>query len=359
MTLTEINFYARKMAPFAVIVVLLLLTIYFAIRLLFIVTNIDQQGSGVNAPAPVPINPIFNKLIPPDITEAGTSGNFSYVLDTLDGTTNVENATSAASVFFLQKPGATFGFLDEIYNMAKAVGIDTEITKHSLNDRLATFDDGRKKLVIDIDTFNFNYEYYLDRDEALFERDIKMTTSLAENTAGNFLRTVGKYNQELSQGKRNFIFLKYDKTSREIQTLESEEGSNMIEVDYYRPDILTYPIVTANYPSSQHYVMVGTKGTSGEVVKANINYFERSKDQIGIYPLRSTDQAFEDLKNGKGLVISSSQPDGEVKIKKVFMAYFEPETYQEYLQPIYVFLGENKFVAYVPAVTEEYLLIGE
>ena len=92
-------------------------------------------------------------------------------------------------------------------------------------------------------------------------------------------------------------------------------------------------------------------------MKAQIKYFAQSEDQIGIYPLRSTDQAFEDLKGGKGIVISSSQPDGEVKIKKVFLAYYDPDTYQEYMQPVYVFLGENKFVAYVTAVTDEYLLM--
>ncbi len=358
MTLTEINYNVRKMAPFAVIVILVLLTIFFAVRLFLIVSNLDgaqQPGTTVNT---VSINPIFNKITLPEIEEAGTSGNFSYVVDTLDGTTNPENATAAASVFFLQKPGATFGFLDQIYSLAKSVGIDTEMTKHSLDDRIATFDDGQRKLVIDIDTLNFSYEYYIDRDEAFFDREVPTLASQAESLGSNFLRKMNKYNEELSQGKRNIIYLRYDKEAKQISTQEEAAGANMIEVDFYRPDIMGIPIVTTTYYNSPHYVMVGTKGTSPEIVRAQVRLFEKSKDQIGTYPLRTGAQAWTDLESGKGLVVSSPQPDGEIKIKKIFLAYYDPDIYQEYMQPVYVFLGENKFVAYVPAVTEEYLLIG-
>ena len=321
MTLTEVNFTVRRMAPFAIIVILILLTIYFAIKLLLIVTSLDSQNQTQNSVKKIAINPIFNKIKPLQIPETGTSGNFSYVIDTLDGTTNIENATSAASVFFLQKPAATFGFLDEIYNMAKTAGIDTEVTKHTLVDRLATFDDGKRKIVINIDTFNFSYEYYLDRDDTLFSRDLGTSVNGVQSLGGTFLGKLGKYNQELSQGKRNQIFLRYDKESRQISSLEDSAGSNMVEVDYYRPDIGPYPVVTTTYYNSPHYVIAAMRGTSLDIVKAQIAYFERSKDQVGIYPLRTSDQAFEDLKTGKGLVISSSQPDGEVKIKKVFLAY--------------------------------------
>ncbi len=44
-----------------------------------------------------------------------------------------------------------------------------------------------------------------------------------------------------------------------------------------------------------------------------------------------------------------------IKIKKMFFAYFDPDIYQSYLQPVYVFLGENNFVGYVPAVSADYL----
>jgi hypothetical protein len=39
----------------------------------------------------------------------------------------------------------------------------------------------------------------------------------------------------------------------------------------------------------------------------------------------------------------------------MFLAYYDPDIYQEYLQPVYVFVGEPNFIAYVPAISNEYL----
>ena len=113
--------------------------------------------------------------------------------------------------------------------------------------------------------------------------------------------------------------------------------------------------MTSSYYNSPHYVIFAPTDSQEVVIRAQVKLYDRSADQIGTYPLRSSEQAFADLKGGKGLLISAAQPNGEIKIKKVFLAYYDPDIYQEYMQPVYVFLGENKFVAYVPAVTDEYL----
>ena len=40
----------------------------------------------------------------------------------------------------------------------------------------------------------------------------------------------------------------------------------------------------------------------------------------------------------------------------MFMGYYDPDIYQGYLEPVYVFLGTDNFVAFVPAVIDEYLI---
>jgi hypothetical protein len=37
------------------------------------------------------------------------------------------------------------------------------------------------------------------------------------------------------------------------------------------------------------------------------------------------------------------------------LAYYEPVTLTQYLQPIYVFKGDNNFIAYVPAISDKYI----
>ena len=52
-----------------------------------------------------------------------------------------------------------------------------------------------------------------------------------------------------------------------------------------------------------------------------------------------------------------SQPQTtNITIRKMFLGYFDPDVYQEYLQPVYVFVGDGDFVGYVPAVSGEYLV---
>ena len=42
-------------------------------------------------------------------------------------------------------------------------------------------------------------------------------------------------------------------------------------------------------------------------------------------------------------------------IRKVSLAYFEPVTPAQFLQPVYVFEGDRGFAAYVPAIVDKYV----
>ena len=64
-------------------------------------------------------------------------------------------------------------------------------------------------------------------------------------------------------------------------------------------------------------------------------------------------RAWEYLQTGKGYVAKRTTPN--VTIRKISLAYYESNEPQEFLQPVYVFEGDNGFVAYVPAIKSEYL----
>lgn len=355
MTLTELNYTVRKFAPFAVISVLVVFMLFLAVQLLLLYVS-SQQKQVVQAPPQAIINATFNKIKPPIIPQSNPSNRYTYVLDTLDGTANVENATSAATIYFLPEQTASFGFLSQIYLMAEAAGINTEVTQHRLSDNRAIFDDGKNKLDIDISNFNFSYDFVLTQDDVSFDGSRIPTENELQNQASNYLSKISRYPTDLAQGKKNIIYLHFNSESNEVATLDSPEGANMAEIDFYRPDINGYPMVTSTYYNSPHYVLFGFDTRGNRVVRAQVKFIEKSEDQIGQYPLRSAEIAWQNLQEGKGMVVSSTKTSGEIVIKKVFLAYYDPDVYQEYLQPVYVFLGDDKYVGYVPAVTDEYLL---
>jgi hypothetical protein len=113
----------------------------------------------------------------------------------------------------------------------------------------------------------------------------------------------------------------------------------------------------ANARTSRSQIIAAMVFANGEmkVVKAQVQYFEKSQEQVGLYPLKTADLAFEQLQAGQAFMINGQPNATNITIKKMFLAYYDPDEYQAYLQPVYVFLGDNDFVGYVPAVEDRLL----
>ena len=356
MTLTEVNYYSKKMWPLVVILSLVLLIFIVAVRLLFMYSSSQSSTSEISTGELIKFDPIFDKIPAPKIESVANSSDFSLIMDTLDGSANVENATSAAKVYFIPQQNASFGFLSKIYSMATAVGIDTDITQHRLMDKTAIFDDGKRKLTIDIRTFNYIFEYKVSDNDDIGVAEILPSEAAIISDATTFLSSSGRYPTLLSQGDKGVSYIKFDPSTLEVTPLKTAENANAAEVNAYLPDLNGIPVVSSNYYSSQNYVLTLLGSNSRKIVRAQVQHFERSAEQVGLYPIRSSQSAWEALQSGEGVVVSSLNTSGEVKIRKVFLAYFDPPNYQEYFQPVYVFLGDDEFVGYVPAITPDFLL---
>jgi len=346
MTLTEVSYYGRKYAPFAVLFFLVFLIFYYAIKLLFIAL----QGPNIT---PLYTNPVFGKIRKPYIKEASSSSHLNYTLDTVEG--QPITASDAAKVYLLPPTATHFGYIGTIYLMAKTLGFDTGIVKHRMVDKDAVFTDTRRKAVIDITNFNFFYQYSFDKDPKIFANTIIPSSNEIENKAIDFLKSVGRYPDELAKGKTNIIYLDYNSAEKAFSVSARSLNANAVEIDFYRPDIDGFPIVSPSYFNSQNYVIMVFYETGIKVLRAQIQFFNKSEEQVGVYRLKTGDIAWEELKSGKGMVVSQMADQKDVVIKKMFLGYFDPSIYQDYLQPVYVFLGDNNFVAYVPAVSNDFL----
>lgn len=350
MTLTELSYYSRRMLPFAVIGVFVILIFYYAIRLIFL--YIQSAPTTVTST----INPVFGSITRPLINNVSPSKPPALMLDTIEGTP--VTATDSAKVFYLPPGSTRLGYRQKVNAMAKNMGFDIATVSYTLsNDSEAKFVDSVQEASINISNFNFTYQYNIQNHPELFVDAVIPVKNQIENKAIDYLLSLDNYPEELSQGKINVLYIKYDPATQQLGVVDSPEGANMVEVDFYRADIDTYPIVSSTYFNSQNYVMLVFKNdTDATVVKAQIKHFNKSEEQVGIYPIKSGTTAWEDMNNGKGYVISSLVNMPEIKISKMFLGYLDPEIYQEYLQPVYVFLGDNNFVGYVPAIDDAYVL---
>jgi len=100
----------------------------------------------------------------------------------------------------------------------------------------------------------------------------------------------------------------------------------------------------------------GARAGGDQVVAAEYHHFALDENKNGIYPIKTSEEAWEELKSGKGYIADlGDNSKGTITIRKVYLAYYDPGQYTEYFQPVVVFEGDNNFVAYIPAVINEYV----
>jgi len=348
MTLTEVSYYARKFLPFVIIFCLLILVIFYLLKIVFFYATPSKKET-------VYYNPVFGKINQPKISnkEASTTAKLNYIFDTVEGIPIT--ATESAKIYYLPPETPKFGYREKIYLIAKILGFDTEKIKHKLVDKEAIFNDGNSELKIDIGNYNFSFEQKFTKDSSIFTNTTIPSKNEIENKAISFLTAVGRYPDELAKGRTNIVYFSYNPIGNQMIPTQNINEANVVEVDFYRGDLEGFSVVSPKYFNSQNYVVMAFNESEYKILRAQIKYFEKSENQIGVYPIKTGESAFEDLKNGKATIISESQGNKDIIIKKMFMAYFDPDIYQDYLQPVYVFLGEKNFAAYVPAIVNDYL----
>ncbi len=352
MSLTEASYYFRKIAPFAILGGIVIFIIYYGIQLIILLVQLQQPPA---TPVSQIVNPVFGAIPRPIIANATPSAGLTYILDTIDGVT--VSASPAANVYFLPKAPARLGFKENVFLMAKNLDVNTELANYERQGDSAVFTDAKNRFVVDVNSYNFDYEYlYLaNENERLAEAYIPSADTINEK-AVEILSKVGRYPAELARGKRNIVYLAFNPQTDELTVVDKPENANLVEVDFYREDIDSLPAASPRYYNSPNYLVLLFDNQGHKVVKAKVSFFDRSTEQIGVYPLKTGDQAWEEFTSGNGYIVSGGDGLSQVNIKRMFVAYFDPDVAQDYLQPIYVFMGENNFVGYTPALTNEYLI---
>lgn len=323
---------------------------FYSVKLFFVFVNSNQKVT-------VFLDPVFGTVPPPEVLNASSSAKFTFTIDTVEG--RPVTSTEAAKIFLLPKPLTSLNFKDRSYAMATNVGFDTQVTTHTKLGTTFNFKDDKRDLSVDITNFNFSYQYTFQSDPGLFADAQPIDPENATTAAVEFLNKMDRYPAELAQGKTNKIYFKYDPATGNLANVSDPKDANVVEVDFYRPDIDGLPIVTSSYYNSQNYVTLMSNGNGTTILRAQIKFYDKSTAQVGTYPVITGDVAYLDkLQKGQGIVVAVDQAATVIKIKKMFVGYLDPTEYQPYLEPVYVFLGDNNFVGYVPAVTDQYLSTG-
>jgi hypothetical protein len=353
MTLIEFSYESRIVAKLALVFVGG--SALFYVMMLLMIQLLQRPQ-----PVRVTFKPAFGKLEAPVFEEAKNSTNLNFVLDTVDGT--LPQTTPSGRVFFIPEKQATLLYLTKANSLAQSFGIATNKFPQQ------TIDDSWVKFMTPIDelkvnTKYFHFSYAMGATSTL--QQIIETTPSAKFTqledafiqlAKSELNSRQAYTPDVAAGKTNIVYLRYNLDTKAFYPINADEIPQAVRIDFFRKDE-AFSVVSPQYFVSQNYVIVAPLTSMAAAVAVQYKSFDLLTDTPGDYPLKTSAEAWDELSKGKVSIISLQEhPTNTVRIKQIFLAYYDPESYQKYLQPVYVFLGDQNYVGYLPAVQSDYII---
>jgi len=293
----------------------------------------------------------FGLLPPPDFPKSAvSSSNYSYSLDTTTGSLPKVGVDAGfdkiIKVYFLPKSFATLLSSEKAQNLATKFNITSD--PQILSETKYRFQDQGKTLTMDLDTGNFLYqkEATISGKETL-EPDDKLVSDLQ-----NILNTLGILTDDLKKGRSKITLLKSQGKNLVPTNLRIE--SQAVQISLWPQNINQKPIFTSNFNKALTFVqLIKSASNLDNYLTIQLVTFPIDTSTFATYPTKSAEEAYNNLKGGKGVVILEP-PKPQVSISSVYLGYYLADNYQPYLEPIFVFEGQN-FVAYIPAVADEFI----
>lgn len=276
------------------------------------------------------------------------SSNYTYELITETGKLP-ENFPKLMKVYFISKLGTTL----LAPNRAKELAERFEFRNgpEILSPTLYKFtNDNEGALTIDLDTGNFDYNRKISTESASLD-ELEQEVIIADKAKmaeefKSYLSSKELLREELSIGKTDIF---YDQSQ--------QQDSQTARITLWQDGIsesekVKYPVITAKFDEGLIDATV-TKYTDeiNKYLSLKYIFWPIDLENFATYPLKTAEQAFTQLKEGKGNIVIKPK-NTLVDVSNIYIAYFLAEEYQTYLQPVFVFEGEG-FAALVPAIPED------
>lgn len=345
--LTETAYYTRRTINWMILAVILYIILRICLSI-FIVLWVY-----LFPPKPTPPNFRFGKLPAIKFPESSPSGQLTFTLETIEG--KVPSASSSARVYFIPKHAANLLALTKTQDFAKRLGLNPKPIEESRS--IYRFDDDTaplRRLRYDIVSNNFILRYGFEQDTGLFsERNLPGVDAIISESK-SLMQTFNLYIPDISKGTSKATFLKL--VSDKLVPTTSLSQANAMRIDFFRQPVSSMRLFTPVPDEGQVvFIFSGSKNSKKKVLQFAYTLWPIDYETTGTYALKPSTTAWEELQNGKGY-IARYPTDGSsaVTVRQVYLGYYDSFDPQTYLQPIFVFEGDNNFLGYVPAITPEW-----
>ena len=342
-TLTEVSYNTRKFIKYGSIC-LVLLIVGRALLLAGI-----AYWEKMHPPPPPPPTVEFGKLKTIQFPEQEKENiNYTLQLPTID----FPEFPDRAKVFVMPYKLPSFTIWDTA--KAEAAGLGFKNAPEELTSNIYRWTKTTPvtaTLKMNIVDGSFVYNYFWQEDPNIMGGRLPSEAEAAAQTLA-FIGKAKKPGSDLTSADYKITYVKY--TGNElIPTLSISEG-DLVKANLFRANIEEMPVVTP-IPSKGIVSALLSGYSSQPLLEMEYNYFPVDYSSFATYPIKTAGQAWEELKQGKGYISSSSSGKNKnVVVRRAYLGFYDSYEPQTYLQPIYIFSGDDDFLAYVPAIIEEW-----
>lgn len=343
-TLTEVSLMTRRGIKYGTIALVIMALIPGAAGL------VKKIYLTLNPPPPPAPTVRYGKLPKLNWPEAPNFATPEYKLETISG--GLPNLTNLGKVYVVGINKSRLLTLDRMSNRAKSTGFTNDPIQ--LDDRTFRFVNPLAPIDMIFDVISGTFSYKLDwtrNGKAEMSFDVPVGGA-AITEAKSFLQRLGTLPDDLEKGEGKVQYL--IATGSAMLPATSPYEANFTRVDLFRSKKDELEIVTVGGDTSPVNVILAGQSGDSRIVQANYSYSQVLDEDFGTYPLKPVSNAWNELVAGGGF-IAVRTPENVIVIRRVYLAYFESNDPQQFLQPIYVFEGDQGFTAYVSAISNEYV----
>lgn len=351
-SLTETAYYARKIIKNGIILVIAFLIVKNSLTL---GVNLIKKYAPKKEVEPTVD---FGKLPPlvfPAGTEVSAMPTINLKLETIQG--GLPTLAKITKVYFMPKRVNSYLTMERAKSKAKILGFENEPYQlHHEKDLTYTWENNqliKSIFTMAITSQNFFYHYDFVNDQSLIQSSLVFNTEAAKEEAINFLREINLWPADLQGGEQKLVYYRF--VPPDLTETSSLVETDFVRVNFFRKPLDEMPLMPAQTQKANITALVAKTG-SRRVVEFTYNYFSVDTEVFGTYPLKDATEAWNELKNGQGYIANlGKNENGQITVRKAYLAYYDPPDEQSYLQPIFVFEGDRDFIAYVPAVKSEWI----
>lgn len=343
--LAETAYYTRKGVKIGVVVLVVLIIARF------ILNSIQNYVNRVRPPKQAPPSVGFN-VLPPIRFPAKERGEISLTLEPLPG--GVVEAPDRANVYFIPSKSPHLFALQKTIDLANKLGFQFEPKQLSETEyEWVKTSPLVSKLKLETVTTFFEFTSNWRDDPSIWTNKTFFTQSQAVAAAVGFLSSLGINERDITNNPRSVVtLLKWAGT--DLVAAVSLSEADFMQVDLYRAKESDYDFMTAEPKRGIARVLVSlASDPQKRVLEVNNRYRPAMLDRAETYPILTPMEAWQGFSQAKAYLAQVGS-EKNIVVRRIRLGYFDPYDKQDFIQPIYVFEGQD-FLGYYPALRPEWI----